>query len=66
MTGKDDKLKYTENMEKGLRQNHGIGHEKLNSSLDKKIEVEKSREKDHKQSQKIEREISNDLHHSRE
>ncbi|WP_156906497.1 hypothetical protein [Alteribacter aurantiacus] len=66
MTGKDDAPKYTEHMEKGLRQNHGIGHDSLNANLDKKIEVEKSREKDHKESQKIVREVSNDLHHSRE
>ncbi|PYZ95524.1 hypothetical protein CR205_18510 [Alteribacter lacisalsi] len=66
MTGKEDDLKVTENLEKGLRQNHGIGHESLNSSLEKKIEVERRREKSHKQSQQIEREISNDLHHNRE
>ncbi|WP_096438389.1 hypothetical protein [Alteribacter populi] len=66
MNDNEEQPKYTEHMEKGLRQTHGIGHEKLNNSLEKKIEVEKRREKSHKDSQKIEREIANDLHHSRE
>jgi hypothetical protein len=40
-------------MEKAMQQNHGIGYEEYNRSLEKRLEVEKEREKDYKRSQKI-------------
>ncbi len=40
-------------MEKAMQQSHGIGYADYNRSLEKRLEVEKAREKDHQQSKKI-------------
>ncbi|UCZ53234.1 hypothetical protein LGQ02_21110 [Bacillus shivajii] len=58
MSSDENDIKYTEPMEKGLRQTHGFGHEVLKKSLDKKIEVEKVREKEHKKSLEVEHELN--------
>ncbi|MDE5416244.1 hypothetical protein [Alkalihalobacterium chitinilyticum] len=36
-----------------MQQNHGIGYEEYNRSLEKRLEVEKSREKEYKRSLKL-------------
>jgi hypothetical protein len=40
-------------MEKAMQQSHGIGYQEYSRKLEKRIEVEKRREKEYKQSQLI-------------
>ncbi|WP_227937365.1 hypothetical protein [Alkalihalobacillus deserti] len=40
-------------MEKGLQQAHGINYSEYNQSLEKRIQIEKQREKDYEASKKI-------------
>ncbi|WP_280771252.1 hypothetical protein [Salipaludibacillus daqingensis] len=54
----DENVKYTENMEKALQQSHGIGYESYKGSLKKKVEVEKAREKDYRDSLQVENELT--------
>ncbi|MFV8826573.1 hypothetical protein [Alkalihalobacterium sp. APHAB7] len=44
---------YTGDMEKAMQQNHGIGYEEYNRSLEKRLEIEKARERDYKRSIKL-------------
>ncbi len=36
-----------------MQQNHGIGYEEYNRSLDKRLDIEKAREKEYKRSMKL-------------
>ncbi|SDI28267.1 hypothetical protein [Alteribacillus bidgolensis] len=47
----------TENLEKSMHKAHGVTQEEYKRSLEKKIEVEKEREKDYKKNKEIQTEI---------
>ncbi|MDV2686070.1 hypothetical protein RYX56_17010 [Alkalihalophilus lindianensis] len=60
MTNKREQ-EIPEVMEKGLQQSHGISHQEYLHDLDKKIEVEKAREKDYQKNKELEKELNNKL-----
>ncbi|WP_158736165.1 hypothetical protein [Alteribacillus sp. YIM 98480] len=51
----------TENLEKSMHKAHGVTQEEYKRSLDKKIEVEKEREKDYKKNKEIQTEVDNHM-----
>lgn len=52
-SSKEGHAPVTEAMEKGMQQSHGISYSEYNRSLNKRIEIEKQREKDYEASKKI-------------
>ncbi|AIC95528.1 hypothetical protein [Shouchella lehensis] len=41
------RLSYTSEMEKGLQQRHGVSYAEYESSLDKRLQIERERTKEH-------------------
>ncbi|MFB5661450.1 hypothetical protein [Alteribacillus sp. HJP-4] len=54
----DHDKETTENIEKSMQESHGVSKEEYERSVDKKIEVEKKREKDHKENKDLTNEIN--------
>ncbi|MFB4164951.1 hypothetical protein ACE1TI_14245 [Alteribacillus sp. JSM 102045] len=54
-------LETTENLEKSMHKSHGVTQEEYKRSVEKKIEVEKEREKDHKKNKEIQAGIDKNL-----
>lgn len=52
-------MDHTSEMEKALQHSHGIGYAEYNRSLDKRLEVEKTREMDYKKSNLIAAQFKN-------
>ncbi|WP_272479968.1 hypothetical protein [Aquibacillus koreensis] len=55
-------LNYTSEMEKAMQQSHGLGYAEYSRKLSKRLHVEKERENDHKESQKIVHEVERLIH----
>lgn len=55
-------LNYTPEMEKALQQNHGMNFTEYETNVEKRLQVEKDREKSHEQSMKLIAELQQDVH----
>ncbi|WP_100372037.1 hypothetical protein [Bacillus sp. FJAT-45037] len=62
MLNTSEQQRYTEVMEKGLQQSHGVGHEEYLNNLDKKLAVERAREKDYQKNQALLKELNSSIH----
>ena len=55
-------LNYTPKMEKAMHQNHGMNFTEYEMNVDKRMKVERKREKSHEQSIKLIAELQQDIH----
>lgn len=55
-------LNYTTEMEKAMQQNHGLGYAEYERSLEQRLEIEKKRERSHKNGLKIVTEMERKAH----
>ena len=55
-------LNYTPEMEKAMHQNHGVNFTEYEMNVEKRMKVERKREKSHEQSMKLIAELQQDVH----
>ncbi|MFB1051183.1 hypothetical protein [Paraliobacillus sp. JSM ZJ581] len=55
-------LNYTSEMEKAMQQNHGVGYAEYGQNLEKRLEIERKREKSHRKCLKIVTEMEQQAH----
>lgn len=55
-------LTYTPEMEKAMQQSHNINFSEYENNVDKRLKVEKEREKSHAESTKMIAELKQDIH----
>ncbi|PKR78076.1 hypothetical protein CEY16_09165 [Halalkalibacillus sediminis] len=53
---------YTELMEKGMQQTHGVGFEEYSKNLEKRLDIEKKRQQDHEKCNRLVAEVDRQLH----
>ncbi|NIK12201.1 hypothetical protein FHR85_001609 [Alkalibacillus almallahensis] len=55
-------MNYTSDMEKAMQQSHGIGYEEYSRKLENQLAVERRREQEYQQSQKMISDVDRMIH----
>ncbi|MGP4073168.1 hypothetical protein ACTWQB_11510 [Piscibacillus sp. B03] len=55
-------LTYTSEMEKAMHQSHGVGYTEYGQKLEKRLQIEKEREKNYRESRRLVSEVDRQIH----